>query len=430
MNNPASEPTPDTPLPAKSELLLTAAVERLLQSRVLSRSAQLKRLLGYLRDATEAGDDGLLSETAIGVNVFHRADFNPKVDTIVRSEMVRLRRKLDEFYQGEGAGEPVCLSIDKNVYRLLVATQLPGKPHPAAVAQRPFWLGLAIGLVASGLVAVAALAVWGVGPRRDMAQPALLRSPLWSGFRNANVDVLEGSALFFKNLKGYERNWSLNYAADIPGAKAALGNWPALPAWDKWAAFDDVSTAVGLDRFLRQLNANATFQSARGKSVGNLGKRHTIVFGHPRFAPLLAELLADQDFRAPVAGEQNGSGFVNARPLAGELDRYFNPLFEADTDRRDNFLLSQADESVSDYGLVTSLRLKEGGEVLSIFGDRTESASVVVQSLTTPAFLEELDARVFGRSGRRYKSAQIVVRIDYTHGKPIGVVYLTHRVHY
>src|SRR6266403_610082 len=76
-------------LPRTSDL--AEALDHLLASRTFSRSEQLKRLLVYLRDATAITDPSVWSETSIGANAFGRRDFNPKLDTIVRVEMRRLR---------------------------------------------------------------------------------------------------------------------------------------------------------------------------------------------------------------------------------------------------------------------------------------------------------------------------------------------------
>src|SRR5713101_2344756 len=75
---------------------LTETFDQLLASKTFSRSGQLKRLLVYLREATASTDPSVWSETSIGINAFGRKDFSPKVDTIVRVEMRRLRQKLDE----------------------------------------------------------------------------------------------------------------------------------------------------------------------------------------------------------------------------------------------------------------------------------------------------------------------------------------------
>src|SRR5215831_19257223 len=96
---------------------LTETFNVLLASRTFSRSGQLKRLLVYLRDATANPDPSVWSESAIGVNAFGRKDFNPKLDTIVRVEMRRLRQKLDEYYSSEGVDSPLRLRFERNTYR-------------------------------------------------------------------------------------------------------------------------------------------------------------------------------------------------------------------------------------------------------------------------------------------------------------------------
>jgi hypothetical protein len=53
-----------------------------------------------------------LKETTIGVSVFARSpDYDPKVDTIVRSQVWRLRAKLRKYYASEGANDPIIIEI-------------------------------------------------------------------------------------------------------------------------------------------------------------------------------------------------------------------------------------------------------------------------------------------------------------------------------
>ena len=74
--------------PESSSSLLTETLDQLLASRTFSRSGQLKRLLVYLRDATVSTDPAVWSETSIGAIAFGRRDFNSRLDTIVRVEMM------------------------------------------------------------------------------------------------------------------------------------------------------------------------------------------------------------------------------------------------------------------------------------------------------------------------------------------------------
>src|SRR6266404_5998566 len=128
---------------------LTETLDQLLASKTFSRSGQLKRLLIYLREATISTDPAVWSETSIGANAFGRRDFNPKLDTIVRVEMRRLRQKLDEYYAGEGVESAVRLRLDRNTYRPYVEPHIRPtvelEPLQAVLPAGRFWSGVAWG---------------------------------------------------------------------------------------------------------------------------------------------------------------------------------------------------------------------------------------------------------------------------------------------
>jgi hypothetical protein len=416
-----------------SSSALTETLDQLLASKTFSRSGQLKRLLIYLREATASTDPSIWSETAIGTNAFGRKDFNPKLDTIVRVEMRRLRQKLEEYYALEGADSPLRLRFERNTYRPSVEPYVPAPattptvvelvpapiPIPIPVPADRFWKGVAWGAASVALVMLAASLVWRVvGAER--APRELAESPIWTGFRSRNVVLAIGTPLFFRSAEGFERNFKANLADDLRMADQLLLHRPAYPTWNLWTAFEDVGAAVNLDRFLKSLNSTVTVVSARQISFGGLAGKHTIVMGQPRFAPLLVDLLADQNFRPPrhVTGEYL-AGFENTQQKPGEAARFYSG---------GGGLVMQSDESSPDYALVTSIRLNNGGEVLSVFGDRAQTGAYVTRKLTDPAFVSQLDAKIFDRRGPSHQSAQVVFRVDYSRSLPTGLVYLTHRV--
>ena len=404
---------------------LTEELDQLLASKTFSRSEQLKRLLVYLRDATVSTDPAVWSETSIGANAFGRRDFNPKLDTIVRVEMRRLRQKLDEYYAGEGAGSPVRVRFERNTYRPYVETYVPppvqlAPPPAVAPPANRFWAGVAYGAGSLALVILATGLIWRtVSASTDRAPRALAESPIWTGFRSSNVVVAIGTPLFFRSKDGFERSFRANFPDDLGVADELLLHKPAYPVWNLWAPFEDIGAVVNLERFLRTLNSTATVVSARQLSFGGLAGKRTIVMGQPRGAPLVVELLGDQNFRLPphITG-RNFAGFNNAQPQPGEPAR-----FPSGSDS----LMMQSDESNPDFALVTSVRLSNGGEVLNVFGDRAQTGAFITRKLTDPAFVADLDARVFDRS-KPHQSAQIVFRVDYSRSVPTGLVYVTHRV--
>jgi hypothetical protein len=409
---------------------LHAALDQLLASRTFSRSGQLKRILAYLRDAVPSSDPAAWSETSIGVHAFGRKDFNPKLDTIVRVEMRRLRHKLEEYYAVEGADLPARLKFEKNAYRPYLEPYVRDAALAAAIDLGPspvrvdrFWTGAALG---GGMVLCLAALLGFVWSGRLNIVPSpprvLIESPIWSGFSSSNVVIAVGSPLFFRSKDGFERNYGVNLPQDLNAAEALLTHQPAFPIWSLFATVEDVNAAVNLDRFLRGLKSTTTISPARQISVGALAGKRTIVMGQPRTAPLLMDLLADQAFRPPPhSAGQHFAGFLNADRRPGELARY--------PDGGGN-LMMQSDESSPDYALLTSIRLPDGGEVLNFFGDRVQTAGYIARRLTDPVFVAELNARVFDKTKGRHLSAQVVFRVDYSRSSPTGLVYQTHRVRY
>lgn len=94
-----------------------AAVDRISRSKLFSKSRQLVRLLEYCVERTLEGQADRLKETVLGIEVFDRgADFDPRIDPIVRVDARRLRRKLDQYYASEGEGGCLRIFFDSGGY--------------------------------------------------------------------------------------------------------------------------------------------------------------------------------------------------------------------------------------------------------------------------------------------------------------------------
>jgi hypothetical protein len=100
---------------AEDERWLTT--RRVVDSPHFRKSPRLSQLLLYLSEQTLLNRIELLTEHTIAVRVFEReADFNPGVDTIVRSHMVRLRQKLDQYSVENHSTASIQLAIPKGDY--------------------------------------------------------------------------------------------------------------------------------------------------------------------------------------------------------------------------------------------------------------------------------------------------------------------------
>ena len=94
-----------------------SALETILASRSFASSTRLSRFLRFVVERTLAGDGERLKEYVLGIEVFDRgADYDPRIDSIVRVEAGRVRSKLEEYYGGGGAGAAVRIRMEKGSY--------------------------------------------------------------------------------------------------------------------------------------------------------------------------------------------------------------------------------------------------------------------------------------------------------------------------
>ena len=69
-------------------------LERVLSSSSFIRSERLSRLLRFVVERHLDGRDDALKESVIALEVFGNRDYDPKQDSIVRTEVARLRARL------------------------------------------------------------------------------------------------------------------------------------------------------------------------------------------------------------------------------------------------------------------------------------------------------------------------------------------------
>ena len=97
--------------------LVRAHLRDICASREFRLSPRLARFIEYTVGKTLEGRAQDIKEYAIGIEVYERGEeYNPKVDSIVRSEAVRLRQRLRAYYASEGAAERLRIIFPKGSY--------------------------------------------------------------------------------------------------------------------------------------------------------------------------------------------------------------------------------------------------------------------------------------------------------------------------
>src|SRR6516164_9336167 len=110
-----------------------AELRAVLASPEFVRAPKLARLLNYLCEKLFAGEANQIKEYSIALEVFDRgASFDQDSDSIVRVEANRLRKRLAEYYAGEGALHALQITIPVGQY---VPRFEPRNPPPSQPLQ-------------------------------------------------------------------------------------------------------------------------------------------------------------------------------------------------------------------------------------------------------------------------------------------------------
>lgn len=99
-------------------------LHRIVESPVFSQAGRLRRFLEYVVECTLRGDQHQLKEYTIAMSVFDRpAEFDPRLDPIVRVEAGRLRQKLTRYNESDGKDSAIRIEIPKGSYVPLIEAQ-------------------------------------------------------------------------------------------------------------------------------------------------------------------------------------------------------------------------------------------------------------------------------------------------------------------
>jgi adenylate cyclase len=136
------------------------ALTRVLGSKVFESAGRAREFLRFIVEEALAGRGDRLKGYSIAVHVFERpADFDAQSDPLVRVEAGRLRRRLAEYYQGQGRDDAVRIELPRGGYSPTfvrhqpIAVDATAGTAPPARSRR---LGWVFGVAALALIGIAA----------------------------------------------------------------------------------------------------------------------------------------------------------------------------------------------------------------------------------------------------------------------------------
>src|SRR2546426_8380334 len=148
---------------------IRAALRRITASSGFATAERMRRFIGFVIHKTLEGEAETVKEYLAGVEVFDRGpDFDPRTDTIVRVEARRLRKKLQEYYAGEGRLDPILITLPSGSYVPVFGVRsIPVPPASPNVPQ-----GRRLILVGAGAMILSALVLAALPLLRRQTGPA------------------------------------------------------------------------------------------------------------------------------------------------------------------------------------------------------------------------------------------------------------------
>lgn len=368
-----------TPAPtAAGEDQRASLVESTAASPTLARSPALRKLLLYLWEHR----DEPLSEYAIAIDVFgKRSDFDSKTDATVRVQISRLRQKLKEHFEKEGASHSLRLTIPQGLHRLeFHAAPLEQSPSsPRIQGLRRHWMPAVL------VLALCGFAYFGIESLRLRNQirslEASARLPdLWRALLRPDrlTRVVYPVPVFYSWEKLRVRDVTIN---THEGWKSSAFLRPLIDLYGEptvsqsYSVVSDTSAAIILTRFLAGRTTPLEVSPTASLSLDQYGNDNLIFLGIP---PTNAELDIFRK-RSNFYFQGDTSILGNRNPLPGEPERFANHTDAKNPHRRYH------------YGIVGALPGSAAGtELVALMGLHT---AALATSLTSPVTLEEFESR-------------------------------------
>ena len=381
-----------------------ALVQRIVASQHFVKAPQLRDILLYLtRRSLEDNPTGI-SEIEVGCNVLgRRPDFNPNEDNIVRVQMRHLRKKLDDFYSGEGQSEAILLTIPKGAYLPRfglrpahaenadvgdVANAASGRGESGAESgrSRGAWLRASIAGL-SLLVVVLAVATYLLWRQKEtlLAQAPAAEDPippandvLWAKVfapgQPTNVVVADTCLVMLQDILNVDiplkeiyansRLTKMIEAVKDPKLRDAL----TLIERRQYTSLGDVHVAARILDLSAKYHSKTRIRYSRYLDTREFLAGNFVLIGSRRGLPWIQLFEPQLNFYLQHDGPSNSYRFLNRAPKAGEQPYYGNPPAGA-----------AGDESYADIAILPNLT--ETGYVVIISGitmEATEAAGAMV----------------------------------------------------
>lgn len=358
-----------------------ALIQRVVSSQHFRTSARLREFLLYVGECALRDSPKDVTEQQIGVHVFQRPHgYNSSDDSIVRTHARLLRKKLGEYFSGEGAHEKIVIEIPKGHYLPIFQA---ARPCPLEVLQTDAeTCHVAVAPIEPQLTHGGRGKLWVIYAGSSMV--VLLAAIIWwgrskpwpvkSGMEVVWQPFLSGTPPLVIYSDGVYVEGSEHGLQIAPAEAGTAANQPhqandnnqltgtgAVVAVSQLTKFFDAHHAT----FILKRSHLATWDDARATNL--------IFIGSKASNSALNMLPSMSDFA--LLAKPDSAGFINLHPKPGEPSVYSRPLHSY----------------TKDYAVVALLPgLQQGKSILVFSGLSTLATEAAVEYACRPEDVADL----------------------------------------
>jgi len=396
-----------------------AQVRKILESRTFRDTEVLKRLFEYLAQRTLNHAGNGLKEYTVGVEAFGKpADYDPQIDSSVRVQTGKLRRKLEAYYLTEGCQDNLAVELPSRHFTLEFHSRQPAS-GAARLGKKPPRISFAAGGITLGLLALAAVLYLGrAHPTVAEARSSVARTPwtpemqeFWGPFLDGSRPVLValGTPLFVKvGTSTFVRDttandWDkLSKSEQIRTIQQTTRAASISPSFN-YTPIGEAQSAVKLERLLLQHGYDLRVEASSDLTWEDISRHNMIFLGPPKYIPQTLDLPVPRDFEIMHHQVQN------LHPSPGE------PQFFGDKRSFDRTILEECHALISRFS-----GLHGSGQILVFAGSSTECTRAAVEFVTRPEYVESFVQQMHSRGGIP-KWFQLVIHARFKDRTPIAI---------
>jgi hypothetical protein len=369
-----------------------ALLQRILWSRQFERSERLRSFLEFVTTSALSDPDAEVHEQEIGCKVFdRRPDYDTASDNIVRVSASQVRKKLEEYFQTEGATENTVLDIPKGRYTpsFRDRTSIPLTSAVALVSSsvlpwhsRPSLLRS----VSGGLLVLLVVCV-GLLVRLHFAAPQAANSPavatLWTNLFSASqpthIVVSDSSLSLYEDLLGKQLTLAEYLAAHSQAGPdptfapdAALGNFARLAFGRALTSKASTSIVARIADLKGNTGSGILVETPKDFNMNGMKFGNVVLLGSPRANPWVELIENKLNFRYTYDQATHHSAFQNHAPKPGEQSSF------------------PTDSSTSYCRIAYLPNLSGNGNILNVAGTETEGTEGGGEYITSEKTLTQL----------------------------------------